>query len=191
MATIRPEDITNIIGSPIENARRYWPKIVAELAAQGKNTAAFQVALLATIGVECGIFKPVREYGPTVYFLKYDGRKDLGNDKRGDGYTYRGGGFVQLTGKLNYRVCGSAIGVDLLNHPEKIVEDEPSIKSLIWFATTHGLDVWAARAFNKADEYEEEFCWRKIRRLVNGGYNGYDKFRKFAAKFEEIARRPS
>lgn len=185
--TITPEEITNIIGSPIANTKKFWPLIIEELKRTNTNKTAFQVALLATIGVEAGLFKPVREFGPKSYFEKYEFRKDLGKLKKGDGYRYRGGGFIQLTGRGNYRACGRDIGVDLENHPDRIIEDDISIRVLIWYLTTHGINTWADRAYRTDDLWDEEFCWRKIRKLVNGGYTHYAKFRKFADSFKSVA----
>jgi putative chitinase len=46
------------------------------------------------------------------------GARALGNTEAGDGYTYRGRGYVQLTGRGNYEAYGQSTGLDLLNHPE-------------------------------------------------------------------------
>lgn len=66
---------------------------------------------------------PVTEYGPKSYFDKYEPGtkigKNLGNTKKGDGYKYRGRGFVQLTGRRNYEFAGAKLKIDLANDPEK------------------------------------------------------------------------
>ncbi len=194
---IKPEDITNVIGSPVANTRKYWPLIVAELERLGKNKLSFQVAILATIGVESGNFEPINELGGKAYFTKlYDvcGEKPararrMGNTSPGDGARYHGRGFIQLTWKHNYDVYGKALGVDLVNHPEKANEPEIAVKVLVKYMLDHGVDVWADRAFRTDDEYPEEFCTRKIRQLVNGGYRHYDKFKRHWDKFKVIALR--
>ena len=65
---------------------------------------------------------PITEYGPKSYFSKYDPGtkigKDLGNTKPGDGYLFRGRGFVQITGRRNYTFVGSKIGFPLDKEPE-------------------------------------------------------------------------
>src|SRR3546814_4281445 len=52
--------------------------------------------------------------------LMYGGR--MGNDDDGDGYLYRGRGFIMLTGEDNYRTRGDAVGLDLVGDPELAAE---------------------------------------------------------------------
>lgn len=55
----------------------------------------------------------------------YGGAKGagLGNIQQGDGWLFRGRGFVQLTGRDNFRRIGQQIGVDLENNPKLASED--------------------------------------------------------------------
>lgn len=60
----------------------------------------------------------------------------LGNQRDGtdddDGFRYRGGGLIQLTGRDSYERAGKAIGVDLGNHPELIEDATVSLQAACW-----------------------------------------------------------
>jgi putative chitinase len=60
----------------------------------------------------------------------------LGNEDDGisddDGWDYRGGGMIQLTGKYNYQKAGEAIGVDLGSNPILIENADISLKAACW-----------------------------------------------------------
>jgi putative chitinase len=81
--------------------------------------------MLATIKHECANrWIPVVEYGPRSYFDKYEtgtaiGAR-LGNTQPGDGFRFRGRGFVQITGRRNYLVLGQKLnlGTRLVDEPE-------------------------------------------------------------------------
>ena len=65
---------------------------------------------------------PIYERGAKAYFNKYEPGtkigKALGNTAKGDGYRYRGRGFVQLTGRANYRKFG------IEDNPDKALEPD-------------------------------------------------------------------
>lgn len=97
--------------------------------------------------------------------LMYGGR--MGNDRPGDGYKYRGRGYIQLTGKDNYRSAGEALGLDLVDNPDLAASPDVAAKVAIyfWSANVHGKaaaeDVVAAtQIINKASlglEAREEY----------------------------------
>lgn len=89
----------------------------------------------------------------------YGGR--MGNIDPGDGWKYRGRGLIQLTGKANYRACGVALGLDLLNEPELLLEHGPAARSAGWFWSSHG-----CQAFAEAGDFEA------VTKRINGGLTG-------------------
>ncbi|HVG10254.1 MAG TPA: hypothetical protein VNM67_21300 [Thermoanaerobaculia bacterium] len=83
--------------------------------------------MLATIKHECAdTFQPITERGAKSYFDKYElGTsigKTLGNTVKGDGYLYRGRGYVQITGRANYQGMTEKLALigdeDLILHPD-------------------------------------------------------------------------
>lgn len=60
----------------------------------------------------------------------------LGNKYPGDGERYHGRGYIQLTGRDNYRMASQALGIDLLNHPELAEKPDIAAKIAIWYWNT-------------------------------------------------------
>jgi len=134
---------------------------------------------VATIAAEAGDFDiTVREYVSRYntsetaraaghYFDMYDSRTDLGNQGKPDGYKYRGGGAVQLTGRYNYREIGKELELPLEEKPELIENPVVSARALALFLSRRKMEINAALR-NKD--------YAKARRLVNGGAHGLDEF---------------
>ena len=123
-----------------------------------KRVAAF----IAQIGHESGQLKYVKEiWGPTKAQTRYEGRADLGNTQPGDGSKFRGRGLIQITGRANYKACGEALGLDLINQPELLEKPQHACMSAAWF--------WASRGLNTLADAGEI---TKISKRINGGLNG-------------------
>lgn len=78
-------------------------------------------ALATTAHETAWTFEPIIERGAKSYFNKYEPGtkigKDLGNTQKGDGYTFRGRGYVQLTGRKNYERYGIENAPDMALDP--------------------------------------------------------------------------
>ena len=85
---------------------------------------------LATVWHETGTtMLPIVEKGPMPYFNKYDTgaiAQSLGNTPQadGDGYKFRGRGYVQITGTTNYRKFSKILGIDLLTYPDLALDKD-------------------------------------------------------------------
>jgi predicted chitinase len=102
----------------------------------------------------------------------YEGRSDLGNTQPGDGVRYHGRGFVQITGRANYRHYGQKIGIDLEGNPDLALDPDAASKILVEY-------FWE----RSVDERALEGDWEGVRRAVNGGLNGWDHFWPVVQKF--------
>lgn len=78
----------------------------------------------------------------------YGGR--LGNAQRGDGFLFRGGGFLQMTGRAGFREYGRMVGVDLETNPELIERADISLLVALAVWVKHGLNRFADRHYMRA-----------------------------------------
>jgi putative chitinase len=93
----------------------------------------------------------------------YANRMGNGPPESGDGYRFRGRGYIQITGKDGYRQTGSRAGIDLVANPEKAIETETALRVACAF--------WKWKDLNPlcdARKFEE------VTRRINGALIGYD-----------------
>jgi len=94
-------------------------------------------------------------------------RKSLGNETENDAELFIGRGWLQLTGKANYRSFASDMGVPAVLTDPSLVEEEYAFETAQWFFNKHKL-------FELADEGIDEGTIKKITKKINGGYHGLD-----------------
>ena len=91
----------------------------------------------------------------------YANRMGNGDEKSGDGWKYRGRGFIQITGKINYFQLANDTDLDCLKNPDLLLEEANAMISALWF--------WNKAGLNKlADKNDIKGITRKI----NGGTIG-------------------
>jgi putative chitinase len=73
----------------------------------------------------------------------YASRMGNGPEDSGDGYTYRGRGLIQLTGKDNYTWFAASIGITPDEASEYLQTFEGAAQSACWFWETNNLNQWA------------------------------------------------
>lgn len=141
--------------------------------------------LLATTTWETAYtMQPIHERGGKNYFAKYEPDtkigKMLGNTLPGDGYKYRGRGYVQLTGRRNYNKAGKAIGLDLVKDPDLALMPEASGRILILGA----MEGWFTGR-KLADYINHTGCdFKSCRKIING-LDKADQIAALASAFEQ------
>lgn len=75
----------------------------------------------------------------------YANRMGNGNEVSGDGWKYRGRGFIQLTGKANYKMLSEAIGVDYVNNPDLLLNEADAMLAALWYWSSNKLNNYANR----------------------------------------------
>jgi len=85
----------------------------------------------------------------------------------GEGYKWRGRGFIQLTFRDNYRSFASDMRLPEVMNDPSLVETEYAFESAYWFFDKNGL-------FRMADNGIGTDNIKAITKRVNGGYHGLD-----------------
>ena len=172
-----PATIASAIDCSPRSVARYWPGVRAALIEHGIISPAGIIAAIATLRVEAPTFEPIDEYGGPEYWARYEGRRDLGNTEPGDGIRYHGRGFIQLTGRANYRGYAAKLGVPLEDNPDLALDPEVSARVF-------------ARYFSDRDVHlaADAGDWTAVRRKVNGGTNGLDHLLRLVDRLERLAR---
>jgi putative chitinase len=148
--------------------------------------------MLATVKHECAnTWQPIVERGARDYFNQYETGtakgKRLGNTQPGDGYQFRGRGYVQITGRANYarmtRELGLGSDEDMVSDPEHALR--PAIAYRIMsVGMTRGLFTGK----KLSDYISGSNCdYRNARRIINA-LDQAALIAGYAEKFEQIVK---
>jgi putative chitinase len=172
------------------------------------NTPLRLAHFLAQAGHESGGFKAVNEnlnygakgllgifkkYFPTpekaalyerkpekIANLVYGGRMGNGAEASGEGYKFRGRGYIQLTGKDNYKAFDAVVPENLLESPDLVATKYPLL-SAAWFFHKNGLH-------KIADGGATDAVVTSVTKRVNGGTIGLpDRIKHFKEYYSLLA----
>jgi putative chitinase len=121
---------------------------------------------------ESGLAEAYQRNPQKIASRVYGGRMGNGPESTGDGYKFRGRGYIQLTGKDNYTAFGKAINEDMTANPDKVASHY-ALLSAAWFFNKNGLH-------KIADQGSTDAVVTSITKRVNGGTIGLaDRIKHF------------
>jgi putative chitinase len=121
---------------------------------------------------EAGLAESYQRNPQKIASRVYGGRMGNGPESTGDGYKFRGRGYIQLTGKDNYTAFGKAINEDMTANPDKVASHY-ALLSAAWFFNKNGLH-------KIADQGSTDAVVTSITKRVNGGTIGLaDRIKHF------------
>jgi len=94
----------------------------------------------------------------------YADRMGNGDEASGDGYTFRGRGYIQLTGKSNYAAFGKAVNEDTVANPDLAATRYPLASAGFFFDS---VNLWTV-----CDGGSSDAVITAVTQKVNGGTNG-------------------
>lgn len=151
--------------------------------------------ILAQLAHESDSFNAMEEYASGQ---AYEGRKDLGNVKPGDGIKFKGHGPLQVTGRKNHQLMGVKAGAPMkfIDNPKLLATPEWGVWSACIFWTEKGLLDVSNMADTDRLPYKRKTDGgyeiihvspaEYISRRVNGGVNGLSERINFYERTKAI-----
>ena len=110
----------------------------------------------------------------------YSSRMGNGNEGSGEGFKFRGRGYIQLTGKSNYAAFDKTVSDDILANPDLVSTKYP-LASAAFFFNNNGL--WSV-----CDRGADDATVTAVTKRVNGGTIGLpDRLKHFKEYYSLLA----
>lgn len=176
--------------TPALNIRFHLPFVLEGLRNAQLTEKNMVLMALATIRAETESFQPIEEFVSSFNtapggqpFCLYDNRQDLGNTGPPDGALFKGRGFVQLTGRANYREIGQSIGLgdQLVQNPDRATDPDIAAQILAVFLSMKEASI--RQALDQTD-------LAAARKLVNGGTHGLAAFQDAFQRGQDLIPDP-
>lgn len=103
----------------------------------------------------------------------YANRMGNGNEASGEGWKYRGRGFIQITGKENYFRLHIDTDLDCVKNPDLLLEEANAMLSACWF--------WKLKGLNSLADKDDIIS---ITKRVNGGLFGLEHRKELLKKWK-------
>jgi putative chitinase len=108
----------------------------------------------------------------------YGDRMGNGPESSGDGFKFRGRGYIQLTGKSNYTKFGKFIGEDTIGNPDLVASKYPLASAAFFFDSNN---IWET-----CDKGSDVSTITSVTRRINGGTNGLEDRIKYFNKYYKL-----
>jgi len=107
----------------------------------------------------------------------YGNRMGNGAEETKEGYKFRGRGYIQLTGKDNYKAFGTAINEDIVSNPDLVATKYPLL-SAAWF--------FSKNCLKKCDAGATDEVVTAVTKCVNGGTIGLEDRKKHFKEYYSL-----
>lgn len=184
-----PDSVYNELPTLIDKCHISTSLRMAHFLGQCSHESAQFTALRENLNYSAkGLLNIFKKYFPTEELAKqyerqpekianrvYASRMGNGDEASGEGFKFRGRGFIQLTGKDNYKAFGTFLAVDLVENPDWVATKYPLLSAGFFFNRNN---LWAI--CDRGDSVE---TITSLTKRINGGTHGLDdriaKFRFF------------
>jgi putative chitinase len=161
-------------------------RVASFLAECGVESGGFTVKAENLNYSEQGLLKVFKKYFSPIeakYYAHdkikiankvYANRMGNGPEASGDGWKYAGKGFIQITGKDNYKQVAEKLGKTLDTVDDYMLTDKGALESAIWY--------WTKTNCNKFADKDDIVGQRKV---INGGTNGLEEVKTLYEKLKK------